>query len=180
MPIDLDEDVHISEYRGEWAQSFVEERSRLSDTLGLDTANIEHIGSTAVTGMIAKPIVDIMVGFAEFPPPQLVLATITDQNYEFLGEAGVPGRLYLRRRGAEPVNLHLVCRGGSHWNNNIALREYLRGSAPARERYRQGKLAALARGANTLLVYSEAKSALVRDLLAEALMRQHEQPKAES
>jgi GrpB-like predicted nucleotidyltransferase (UPF0157 family) len=96
MPIDLDEDVQVSEYRGEWARSFAEERSRSPDRLGLDTANFERIGSTAVTGMSAKPIVDIMIGFATFPPPQLVIEKITDQSYEFLGEAGVPGRRVVR------------------------------------------------------------------------------------
>jgi GrpB-like predicted nucleotidyltransferase (UPF0157 family) len=178
--MDLDEDVHISEYRGEWARSFAEERSRLSAALGVVAENIEHIGSTAVSGMSAKPIIDIMIGFAELPPTLMTIKKITDQSYEFMGEAGVPGRLYLRRRGADPINLHLVRRGGSHWINNIALRDYLRSSATARERYRQAKVAALADGASTLLAYSEAKSALVRELLDEALARQRGRPNRES
>lgn len=172
----LDEDVHVSEYRVEWARWFSEEQDRLSDVLRLVPENIEHIGSTAVVGMLAKPIVDIMAGFVDFPPPPLMIQKLAGRGYEFFGEAGVPGRLYLRRRGAESINLHLVDKGGSHWINNIALREYLRGSATARERYRTAKSMALAGGSTTLLEYSKAKSEFLRALLDEAIARRGRLP----
>lgn len=168
MRMELDEPVHVCEYRPEWAVAFAEERGRLAAALGLAAPDLEHIGSTAVAGMLAKPIIDILIGFAGVPPPSIIQKLI-ELGYDFLGEAGVPGRLYLRRRGTGPTNLQLVAKGGSHWTNNIALRDYLRCSAEARERYRRAKTAALAGGATTLLAYSEAKSATVRTLLDEAL-----------
>lgn len=130
--------------------------------------------------MVAKPIVDVMIGFVAFRPPPSIIQKIAEQGYELLGEAGVSGRLYFRRRGAESINLYLVHRGGSHWTGNIALREYLRSSAKARERYCRAKLAALAGGATTLLAYSEAKSAFVGSLLNEALANPRRQSKGSS
>jgi GrpB-like predicted nucleotidyltransferase (UPF0157 family) len=92
-------------------------------------------------------------------------------GYENFGAAGVPGRLYLRLRGARSSNLQIVERGGEHWANNLALRELLRRDAGARERYAAGKRAALEGGANRLLAYSAAKNGVVTELLAAARQR---------
>ncbi len=78
-------------------------------------------------------------------------------GYENLGEAGIPGRIYLRLRGDRSFNLHIVERGGAQWTNNLALRDLLRRDAAARERYAAGKQAALTSAGNRLLAYSAAK-----------------------
>ena len=64
----------------------------------------------------------------------------------------------------------LVRRGGAHWRHNLALREYLRSSPAARQRYTEAKQVALSSGANTLLPYSAAKAAVVAALLRGALV----------
>jgi len=94
----IDEPVELSIGRTDWAQLFTEECHKLHQVLPEEAA-IEHIGSTAVPGMVAKPVIDIMVGVpcpfpggTDFPP-------FSSLGYEPLGEAGVPGRLYFRKRG---------------------------------------------------------------------------------
>jgi GrpB-like predicted nucleotidyltransferase (UPF0157 family) len=169
MPNELDEAVHISQYQPRWLTLLANEQQRLSSALGLVGDDVQHIGSTAVPGLAAKPIVDIMIGLVEFPPTAHKVQQLVELGYEFLGEVGVPARLYLRQRGDSAFNLHLVSKGGRHWTNNIDLRELLRGSARARERYNQAKAAALADGATTLLAYSAAKSLEIEKLLSEAL-----------
>jgi GrpB-like predicted nucleotidyltransferase (UPF0157 family) len=67
------------------------------------------------------------------------------------------------------MNLHLVARGKSHWVRNLALRDYLRANADARERYAQAKRYAVASGANRLLAHSAAKSPVLESLPREAL-----------
>ncbi len=57
---------------------------------------------------------------------------------------------------------------GDHWRNNLLLRQYLRTSVDARERYATAKLAAVSAGASNLVAYSGAKAACVEQLLAEA------------
>jgi GrpB-like predicted nucleotidyltransferase (UPF0157 family) len=76
-------------------------------------------------------------------------------------------------RGGVSFNVHLVLKGGGHWRNNLALRQYLRGSPAARRRYTKAKQMALSSGAKTLLAYSAAKAAVVATLLQEALIGDH-------
>jgi GrpB-like predicted nucleotidyltransferase (UPF0157 family) len=169
----LDEPVHLESYDPAWEQGFRVEQKRLSRGLGVSARSIEHIGSTAVPGLLAKPIVDIMVGVIPFPPAAFWSKSIVALGYESLGEAGVPGRLYFRKRGPLSSNLHVVERSGIHWVSNLALRDYLRRSPEAATRYASAKRAAIATGATTLLTYSEAKGSVVEELLRKALESHH-------
>jgi len=168
---DLDEDIELLPYDPHWPGSFAAERARLVAGLGLSREAIEHIGSTAVPGLAAKPVVDMMLGVPALPPTRDLLSRLGILGYQNLGEADVPGRWYLRLRGEQAVNLHVVERGGTHWTNNLALRELLRRDPDARERYARGKQAALETGGPRLLAYSAAKAPVVNELLAAAQAR---------
>ena len=172
MP-DLDEPVSVSSYRPEWVSQFAAEHRRISEALRIAPADLEHIGSTAVPDLAAKPIIDLMLGVNVYPPSPALLQEIERLGYESLGEAGVPGRLYLRHRGAAHANLHVVRKGGTHWLSNLALREYLRAHVCARERYAQAKVVAIEAGATSLLSYSAAKAKALSSLIQEALAAQN-------
>ena len=131
-------------------------------------ARIEHIGSTSVPGLAAKPIVDIQVGVAEPLDEARFHALLAPLGYESMGEAGLPGRLYFRRRGPQSFNVHVIELGGVLWQDNLALRDYLRAAPDAAARYGQHKLAVVAAGANDLTTYSRGKAAVVEELLAQA------------
>jgi hypothetical protein len=66
--------------------------------------------------MIAIPIIDIMIGFIAFPPSPSVIQGVVERQYEFFGEVGVHGRLYLRRLGFEFINLDLIGKGGTRFS----------------------------------------------------------------
>ncbi|MBK8229510.1 MAG: GrpB family protein [Candidatus Eisenbacteria bacterium] len=166
---DLDEPVELEEHQPGWRDEFERRRAELAATLGVSPENVEHIGSTAVPGLPAKPILDLMLGVDDLAARPGDHDALTRLGYEAMGEAGVPGRLYFRCRGKHPTNLHLVQKNGIHWVNNLALRDYLRESADARDRYARAKRHALAGGARTLLAYSAAKAATTEELLREAL-----------
>jgi GrpB-like predicted nucleotidyltransferase (UPF0157 family) len=168
MP-EIDEPVHLSVYRDNWPVLFDSERSRLAMVLELSTEPFQHIGSTAVPGLIAKPIIDIMLGIPDLALSRQYTETLSGLGYEDLGEAGVPGRRYYRRRSDSDFNLHIVEINGMHWISNIALRDFLRNDSVARERYREAKLAAVAAGANTLLAYSKLKGPVIQAFLIQAL-----------
>jgi GrpB-like predicted nucleotidyltransferase (UPF0157 family) len=169
----LDEPVSVSSSQPEWVSQFVVEHRRISEALRIAPADLEHIGSTAVPGLAAKPIIDLMLGVNGYPPSPALLREIEHLGYESLGEAGVPGRLYFRLRSVAHANLHVVLKGGTHWLNNLALREHLRAHAGARERYAQAKLAAIEAGATSLLSYSAAKAKVLSALIQEALAAQN-------
>lgn len=165
----IDEAVQLVPYSQDWPRQFDLERDRIVAALGIPHAAIEHIGSTAVPGLLAKPVVDMMLGLREYPPPDLLIDAVIALGYEDCGEAGVAQRRYFRHRGLTDVNLHVVTKGGAHWSRNIALRTYLRSSKSARERYSAAKQRAIAAGALMLLSYSEAKAGVIADLIAEAM-----------
>jgi GrpB-like predicted nucleotidyltransferase (UPF0157 family) len=166
---ELDEPVTVVDHRAEWRSEAGAEAARIARALGLAASDVEHIGSTAVAGLAAKPTIDLMVGAVDYLAPALQSALVA-LGYESLGEADVPGRSYFRLRGSLSFNVHLVLKGGRHWQNNLALRQYLRGSPAARRRYTEAKQVALSSGSKTLVAYSAAKAAAVAALLQEALV----------
>jgi GrpB-like predicted nucleotidyltransferase (UPF0157 family) len=163
----LDEPVHVTDHDPAWPRAFAQEAHALAQALPAG-ARIEHIGSTAVPGLAAKPIVDIQVGVTEPLDEARFAAVLTQLGYESLGKAGVPGRLYFRRRGRLSFTVHVVEFHGGYWQSNLVLRDYLRAVPAAAVRYGQHKRAIVAAGAQVLLAYSQRKAAVVEELLAEA------------
>lgn len=167
---ELDEAVDLVTYDEAWPEIYDQERFRIALAFGVlpKSGLIQHIGSTAVPGLVSKPVIDLMVGSGPWPPPNALLRGICALGYENLGDADVPKRVYLRLRGPRNFNVHVVRRGGTHWTNNIALRDYLRDNPSAREAYAASKVAALNIGRGRLLAYSEAKSSVIAELIAAA------------
>src|SRR4051812_41545245 len=118
---DIDEPVSLAPHDAAWSGAFEVERARLGEALDLPPDSIEHIGSTAVQGLIAKPVIDMMLAVPSSLSANELLSRLEILGFDNLGEAGVPGRVYLRRRGERDFNLHIVERGGPHWANNLAL-----------------------------------------------------------
>lgn len=166
----LDEPVTLSSYDPLWPRAFEAERRRLCDALELPADAIEHIGSTAVPGLIAKPVVDLMLGAPRYPAPDTMISGLVILGFQDLGEAGVTGRRYLRMREGPSFNLHVVQRDGEHWIDNLRVRDFLRQDAAARERYAGAKRAALAK-ADHLLAYSAAKQSAMTELIDAARRR---------
>lgn len=163
---DVDEPVHAEEWNPAWHAAANAVAAECRGALGEHALALEHIGSTAVPGLAAKPVIDMLVGV---PAGRRIAAArrLSAQGWTHLGEAGVPGREYLRRREGQHANVHVVEHGSTLWQDNLLLREYLRHDADARRRYASAKRRA-AQEASTLLAYSERKAAVVAQLLDEA------------
>jgi GrpB-like predicted nucleotidyltransferase (UPF0157 family) len=165
----IDEPIHLEKHDLLWQQYFIQERERIRQILHDDSTAIQHIGSTAISSIYAKPIVDIMIGVETFPPSQHLADGLVSLGYNALGEAGVPERLYFRYRGLRLFNVHVVEREGQHWVSNLALRDYLRAYPEEAKRYEEVKMKAVQSGVSSLLKYSEGKSVIVEELLSRAL-----------
>lgn len=165
---ELDEPIHLCVYDQQWPTLFASEARRIAAGLPADVA-IEHIGSTSVPGLLAKPIIDLMLGGEAHHSPVSMRSALVALGYEDLGEAGVPGRIYFRRRAKTAFNIALVVRGGSIWTANLALRDYLRANPNAAREYADTKRAAFESGVRSLLAYSDYKSAVVARLMSQAL-----------
>ncbi|MFF2075307.1 GrpB family protein [Kitasatospora sp. NPDC058162] len=169
---ELDEPIHVVPYDPTWAALGRALAERLAAGLrGLPGAvggavEVEHIGSTSVPGLAAKPVLDVQVGCAA-GDVEAVAGHVRGLGFEDLGESGVPGRRYLRRRSEQSANVHVVALGGRLWADNLLFRDHLRAHPEAAARYARAKREA-AGATGRLLAYSEHKAATVAELLAEA------------
>ena len=154
--------VELSAYSPMWPAVFEIEKARLTEIFGFGTVLVEHVGSTAVPGLEAKPVIDLLLGLRQLPPS----LRLTD--YESLGDAGIPGRLYFRKRGTVSFNVQAVELGGRLWRDAVVFRDYLRAHPEERERYAAKKRETFESGATTLLRYSDAKAALLAEMLDRA------------
>lgn len=160
---ELDEPIRVVEWDPAWPAAAETVMAECRAALGRTARAVEHIGSTAVPGLAAKPILDVLVGVPD--GRRLVAARRLEQHgWVHLGEAGVPGREYLRRRTGRHANVHVVGYDSVLWRDDLLLRDYLRSDAAARRRYAAVKREA-ARRAPTLLAYSRYKAAIMAELL---------------
>ena len=152
---ELDEEVTLSDYNPAWPGT----ASKLAC----------HLGSTAVPGLEAKPVIDLLVGVQNQEEVDEAAKRLAADGWQDLGEAGVAGRRHLRLRKSEACNLHLVLADGVHWANNLALRDYLRSHPDEAYEYAVAKRNALKLGHTRLLAYSAAKSDMISALLSRAM-----------
>jgi GrpB-like predicted nucleotidyltransferase (UPF0157 family) len=161
----VDEPITVVEYDQRWPRLFDQEQWRIRRALGDVVVDVQHFGSTAIPGLAAKPIVDVLVGIRIPELDEGQIAALEGLGYQYLGEAGVPGRFALRKRHPTAFNLAVVKWGERLWRDNLALRDYLRANPEDARRYEQHKRDLVNSGVSSLLEYSQSKEALVEELL---------------
>ncbi len=163
-------DVSVLPYNPEWPQRYVQEAAVVAATLGDRVAAIEHFGSTAVPGLAAKPIIDILVGSIDaLPPTHRQLEALEERSYVFLGEDGRrPGRWFWRKRGPMDFNLSLVPFMSDLWQDNLLVRNYLRMHPEEVQQYATIKHQAVKGSRDSLLGYQEYKRAYMQQLKTRA------------
>jgi GrpB-like predicted nucleotidyltransferase (UPF0157 family) len=132
---------------------------------------VEHVGSTAIPGLTAKPILDVLIGLAPGTDPDRVIATLERLGFQDRGDKGDDGGrlLVLEDRPAHRVaHLHLVGHGDALWRRYLTLRDRLRGDPDARAAYAGLKARLAARFSEDRRAYTAAKAAFITRLLAEA------------
>lgn len=162
--------AEVVDYDPRWPLWFAEVRDRLTPYLSELSHRIEHVGSTAVPGLAAKPIidVDIVVPTAELVPA--AIARLAAAGYRHEGDQGIQGReaFALPPDAVHYHHLYVVVDGNKAFRDHIALRDHLRANAADRERYaeRKRELAHLLTTDRT--AYVSGKGALVEELIARA------------
>ncbi len=118
-------EVKLQPYAPEWSELFAQEKARLDKVLGARALDIQHIGSTAIPDICAKPIIDIAIALAR---PELLPACTADlqqAGYEHLGEYGLPGREFFTRGQPTAFHVHVVGPKSPHWTRWIGFRDAL-------------------------------------------------------
>lgn len=150
----------LVDYDPAWEAAFLEERERLAGALGDVVRGIEHYGSTAVPGMKAKPILDILVGVTPLSDWTRCRAPLEALGYDYAANAGVADHhIFGRGRdSSERTHLvHVVDFSGEEWSENLALRDALRRDPQLRAKYLAVKEAAVAASPGNRARYTELK-----------------------
>lgn len=161
--------VELVEHDPTWAELFERERTLLAPIFDGYAVGIEHIGSTAVPDLCAKPIVDVLVGVRELTLSREQVEAMEGLGYEFLGEHGLPGRLFFRKH-PRTHHVHVVEHAGEIWERQLTFRDALRSDAEERRRYEEFKRRLAAEG-HPRDVYSELKTPFIREVEARARER---------
>lgn len=121
--------VEISGYDPQWAEEYMQEQRKIVEALKDVCVGIEHIGSTSVPNLGAKPIIDIMVGVEELASLQSEhRERLQGFQYEYVYKPDFPERAFFRRGewGAGTHHLHIYKYKGEHWENHLLFRDYLK------------------------------------------------------
>jgi len=160
--------VRLTPARSEWAAIAERLAAAIRAALGERALEIEHVGSAAVPGLLAKPILDIAVGVGAEAPTDAVKERLEGLGYEFRGNAGDSGGLVFvlsDRPRHRVAHVHVVEHGGPPWHRYLAFRDLLREHEPARAVYERTKGELAERFPNDRKSYTSAKEEIVRSLL---------------
>lgn len=161
--------VGLVPHQDGWGRAFAEEKSRLESVLGGSALGIEHVGSTAVPGLAAKPVIDIAVSVRSLADIEAWPLLLRDHGYASFGDRE-GRREHFFAKGPEEkriVYLHVVAAESSRWNDYLKFRDALRTHTALRLEYERLKIAACERHRTDRGAYTTAKDEFIRRVLSE-------------
>ena len=163
--------VMVVAYDQSWPDLFDVEANRLCKTLGQPRAALEHIGSTSVPGLWAKPIIDMLLTVPEISALDADADRLRSLGYEVMGEYGIRGRRYYRRddeQGIRRYQVHAFSEGSEAARRHLMFRDYLRATPERAGDYAALKQQLADAHPDDIHAYVEGKDALIKTLIAEA------------
>jgi len=163
--------VRIAIYDPRWASMFEEARSEIMGRCGALVVAVEHVGSTSVPGLAAKPIIDILAAVERLDDAQALIEPLAAIGFEFVPKNDFPGRRFFRRglRGAGTHHLHVVERGGWEWRRHLLFRDHLRAHPETAADYERLKRELAARHGPDRGAYTDAKTPFIESVVERAL-----------
>jgi GrpB-like predicted nucleotidyltransferase (UPF0157 family) len=163
---DIHEAVEIVPYDPAWPARFEVERARIAAALGDLALEIHHIGSTAIPGLDAKPIIDTMVAVHRLDDTVDCIAPLQALGYAFIDYPQNVDRRFFRKGKPRTHHLHIVEAGSRSLIEHLAFRDALRADADLRREYQDLKRALRTKYEHDRAAYSESKGAFVEKVLA--------------
>jgi GrpB-like predicted nucleotidyltransferase (UPF0157 family) len=166
--------VTIVDYDASWPERYELESAAIADVLGPVALRIDHVGSTSVPGLGAKPIVDIQVSVAALQPmaPYVEpLRAIGYEYFEWLNEDGIDDYPYFAKPPEPPraFHIHVAESGSHHERRHLAFRDWLRAHPEDAAAYERTKRELATREWETTDHYANAKTAFIATITARAL-----------
>jgi GrpB-like predicted nucleotidyltransferase (UPF0157 family) len=162
-----DAPIDIAEYNPRWVEAFQLERRVLCDALAPWLVGMpEHIGSTAVPGLAAKPIVDIMAPVRSLEDARAAIAAATCAGYVYFPYRAEAMHWFCKPSpSARTHHLHMVPMGSRLWSERLTFRDALRADENLRAEYRHLKVALAAKYRHDREGYTDAKAPFIHRVL---------------
>lgn len=169
-PLGMGPRLTIVGYDPRWPGLFEEEKQRMMGTLGSVALAIEHVGSTAVPGLAAKPIIDLMLGVRRLVDAEASVPKLLELGYEYVTRDPIPGRRYFHKGppGGRTYHLHAARAGASFWERHILFRDWLRTHPEDARAYERLKRELAALFGSDRLGYTNAKTAFIEEAAEKA------------
>jgi GrpB-like predicted nucleotidyltransferase (UPF0157 family) len=168
-PSRADGSVHLAEYDPAWPAVYEREAARIRSLLGDRVRLLEHAGSTSVSGLAAKPIIDVVLAVPDSTDEPAYVPDLETGGYVLRGREPdwFEHRLF---KGTDPtVNLHVFSAGSPEIDRMLAFRDHLRTDEDDRRLYEATKRELAARDWAYVQDYADAKSEIVASILARAM-----------
>jgi GrpB-like predicted nucleotidyltransferase (UPF0157 family) len=154
--------VNLVVVGADWAVRFKAESSRITEAIAGSALDIQHIGSTAVPGITAKPVLDIAVAIHDFESGHALVPALVALGYVYRGENGIPRRHYFERD--DVYHLHLFDQGSLDWHRHLRFRDRLLAFPELTARHSQVKLAALREADGNREHYQALKASFIEEV----------------
>ena len=152
-------------YNPAWAREFDAESARITQVLGDVVVRLHHIGSTAIPGIPAKPIIDILAEVADIESLDARTPAMDALGYEARGEFGIPRRRYFRKNNAMGVRTHQVhafATGAKEIERHLAFRDYMIAHPEAARLYGELKQRLALEHPDDIEAYMDGKDAFIK------------------
>lgn len=158
-------DIVVLPHDPDWPNKFAEHADRIRQCLGSIAVRVDHIGSTAVPGLAAKPIIDIDVSVRDVEDERLYLTPLTECGYEL--RVREPGHRMVRTSALD-VQVH-ICQGGSDWERrHLLFRDWLIADDADRDAYAALKTLLAGQTWSDVNAYADAKGTLIAKIMERA------------
>jgi len=169
--------VKIIDYDPQWSLLYEKERCLILDAVGYIVVRIEHIGSTAVPKLGAKPIIDIMVAVNHLSDAEKCIGPLGSIGYEYVPEYEdlMPERRYFHK-GKPPkeqhYHLHMVELASDFWKRHLLFRDYLRTHPEVAQEYFKLKKRLATKYRSDREEYTEAKTSFIESVVSKAKLKE--------
>jgi len=166
-------ELRVSPYREEWKNLFEIEKRDIKKIIGDYIKDIQHVGSTSIPGMPAKPILDIAIAVKDFEEARICIKPLCDMGYTFKGENGIPRRHYFLKGEPCTHHIHLLEKISEEWERLILFRDYLRANQKTAEEYKELKRNLSEKLQGDRKAYQAAKSDFVASVIRKSRLITH-------
>jgi GrpB-like predicted nucleotidyltransferase (UPF0157 family) len=158
--------ILIQDYDPAWPAAFSKLAARVTAALGRLAFAVEHIGSTAVTGLAAKPVIDLDVVLSSPDDLPEAIGLLARVGYVHEGDLGIAGReAFLSPSGEPRHHLYVLAAGAHELRRHVAFRDALRADSDLRDQYSALKRSLAKACGNDRSSYTQAKSAFIASIV---------------